>query len=128
MARAYSFDLRERVWAAWQRGEGTRPQLAARFGVSVSFVRDLARRGRERGEVAAKAHGGGRRPAADAAAQVAIAAAVAACNDATVDEHRQSLAAAGHRFARSTLGRWLLRLGLTRKKRRSATTRARPNA
>ena len=60
MSKAYSLDLRERVWGAWQRGGGSQPQIAARFGVSVSFVRDLSRRWRESGAVAAKAHGGGR--------------------------------------------------------------------
>ena len=62
MASSYSLDLRERVFGAWQRGEGSRPQIAARFGVSVSFVRDLSRRWRESGGVAPKVHGGGRRP------------------------------------------------------------------
>ena len=128
MASSYSLDLRERVFGAWQRGEGSQPQIAARFGVSVSFVRDLSRRWRESGGVAAKAHGGGRAPSVDATAAAAIKAAVAARHDATIEEHRQSLAAAGHRLAHSTLGRWLLQLKLTRKKRRSVTTSARPSA
>ena len=128
MAKTYSSDLRERVFGAWQRGEGSQPEIAVRFGVSVSFVRDLSRRWRESGGVAAKAHGGGRAPSVDAAVAKAIKAAVAARNDATIEEHRQSLAAAGYRLAHSTLGRWLLRLKLTRKKRRSATTSVRPSA
>ncbi len=122
MASSYSLDLRERVFGAWQRGEGSQPEIAARFGVSVSFVRDLSRRWRESGGVAPKAHGGGRAPSVDVAAVEAIKAAVAARNDATIEEHRQSLAAAGHRLAHSTLGRWLLALKLTRKKRLSVTT------
>ena len=127
MAKTYSLDLRERVSGAWQRGEGSQPEIAARFGVSVSFVRDLSRRWRESGAVAPKPRGGGRAPAASAAAQAAIQAAVAARNDATSEEHRQSLAAAGYPFAPSTLGHWLLKLGLTRKKRRSATTSVPPS-
>ena len=128
MASSYSLDLRERVFGAWQRGEGSQPEIAARFGVSVSFVRDLSRRWRESGGVAPKPHGGGRAASVNAAAAEAIRDAVAARNDATIEEHRQSLAAAGHGLAHSTLGRWLLTLKLTRKKRRSATTSARPSA
>ena len=128
MASSYSLDLRERVWGAWQRGEGSQPQIAARFGVSVSFVRDLSRRFRESGGVAPKARGGGRAPSVDTTAAEAIRAAVAAQNDATIEEHRQRLAAQGHRLAHSTLGHWLLKLKLTRKKRRWATTSAPPSA
>ena len=127
MASSYSLDLRERVFGAWQRGEGSQPEIAARFGVSVSFVRDLSRRWRESGGVAPKAHGGGRTPSVNAAATEAIKAAVAARHDATIEEHRQSLAAKGHRLAHSTLGHWLLKLRLTRKKRRSATTSVPPS-
>ena len=104
MASSYSLDLRERVFGAWQRGEGSQPEIAARFGVSVSFVRDLSRRWRESGSVAPKPHGGGRAPSVAAAAAAAIKAAVAARNDATIEEHRQSLAAAGHRLAHSDPG------------------------
>ena len=116
MAKAYSLDLRQKVFGAWQNGEGSQPEIAARFGVSVSFVRDLSRRFRTSGGVAAKAHGGGRAPGADAAACQQIERLVATHNDHTLDEHRQSLAEAGHSLSRSTLGRTLLKLGLTRKK------------
>ena len=122
MARAYSLDLRERVWTAWQRGEGSQRELAIRFGVSPSFVRDLSRRVRQSGSVAAKGHGGGRPSLADAALLAQVQAQVTAQNDATNDEHHQRLLAAGHRLSRATTGRLLLRLGLTRKKRRSAMT------
>ena len=90
--------------------------------MSVSFVRDLSRRFRQSGCVAAKAHDGGRVGGADAAACQRIKALVAAHNDHSIDEHRQSLAEAGRPLSRSALGRTLLKLGLTRKKRRSATT------
>ena len=128
MAKAYSLDLRQKVFGAWQNGEGSQPEIAARFGVSVSFVRDLSRRFRASGGVAAKAHGGGRVPSADATTCQQIERLVAAHNDHTVDEHRQSLAEAGRPLSRSALGRALLKLGLTRKKRRSVTTSAKPSA
>jgi len=128
MAKGYSLDLRRRVFGAWQRGEGSQSEIAARFAVSVSFVRDLSRRFRESGDVAAKPYGGGRTPSVDAAACQRIKALVAARNDATIEEHRQSLAEVGHHLGHSTLGHWLLKLGLTRKKRRSATTSETPRA
>ena len=117
-----------RVFGAWQRGEGSQSEIAARFAVSVSFVRDLSRRFRESGDVAAKPYGGGRAPSVDAATREVIKALVAARNDATIEEHRQSLAAAGRHLGHSTLGHWLHKLGLTRKKRPSATTSAKPSA
>ena len=44
--RAYSTDLRERVVAAYDAREGTQEQVAARFAVSVSWVRKLLRQRR----------------------------------------------------------------------------------
>ena len=128
MAKGYSLDLRRRVFGAWQRGEGSQSEIAARFAVSVSFVRDLSRRFREGGDVAAKPYGGGRAPSVDAATGAQIRALVAARNDATIEEHRQSLAQTGCHLGHSTLGHWLHKLGLTRKKRPSATTSAKPDA
>ena len=110
MPRAYSADLCERVWAAWQRGNESQQAVAARFGVSASFVRDLSRRFRTSGTLVPKAHGGGRRPAADN-------------NDLTNDECHRRLVAKGAALSRATVGRMLLRLALTRKKRRSKTTK-----
>jgi hypothetical protein len=37
---AYSMDLRERVVAACDAGDATREQVAARFSVSVRWIRD----------------------------------------------------------------------------------------
>ena len=124
MAKAYSLDLRERVWQAWQAGEGSQRELARRFHVSASFVRDLSRRFRTSGGVAPKTHGGGRQSLADAALLAQVQAQVAAQNDATNAEHHQRLLAAGYVLSRATTGRLLLGLRLTRKKRRPATTSA----
>lgn len=51
MPTAYSTDLRQRVLDAYQAKEGSQRQLAERFKVSLSFVRDLMRRNRETGNV-----------------------------------------------------------------------------
>ena len=128
MAKGYSLDLRRRVFGALQAGGETRAQIAARFLVSVSFVRDLARRFRTSGDVAAKPHGGGRSPRVDARTAERIKASVAACPDATIEEHRQRLTIAGCSLSHSALGRALLHLELTRKKRRKATRSATASA
>ena len=109
MAKAYSLDLRERVFGAWQCGEGSQRAIAGRFGVSERFVRGMVRRQRESGSVAA------------------LEAQVARHNDHTVAEQHAYLVAAGFAQSRATVGRWLLALRLTRKERRSKTTRRRAN-
>ena len=58
---AYSIDLRQRILSAWQNKEGSQRELAKRFQVSLSFIRDFLRRYRETGEIAAKPQGGDRR-------------------------------------------------------------------
>ena len=123
MPRAYSEDLRGRVWAVGQQSNESQRAVAARFGVSESFVRDLSRRFRATGSVAAKAHGGGRRPVADQKTLARLEALVARHDDLTNDEYHRRLSAKGSTLSRATVGRLLLRLELTRKKRRSKTTR-----
>ena len=123
MAKAYSLDLRERVFGAWQRGEGSQREVAARFEVSERFVRGVVRRQRESGSVAAKAHGGGRVALATVQSLAAVSAQAAANNDHNIAEHHASLVAAGFALSAATVGRMLLRLRQTRKKRRSRTTR-----
>jgi len=58
---AYSLDLREKILSAWQNKEGTQRELAKRFKVSLSFLRDFLRRYRETAQIAARAQGGDRR-------------------------------------------------------------------
>ena len=128
MAKAYSLDLRRKVFAAWQQGESSQAEVGERFGVSESFVRDLSALHRQTGDVAARPHGGGRQALATPAALAQLVGLVAAHNDHTIGEHHQSLLAAGFALSAATTGRLLLRLRLTRKKRRSRTTRRAANA
>lgn len=53
MPVAYSSDLRTRVIEAWKAFEGTQTQLAARFKVSLSFVKRVVRRYRTSGQTEA---------------------------------------------------------------------------
>ncbi|BBD70005.1 transposase (plasmid) [Nostoc commune HK-02] len=62
MPVSYSKDLRERVIRAWEAKEGSQRQLAQRFKVSLSFVRNLLRQYRTNGQIEAKRRGGYQKP------------------------------------------------------------------
>ncbi len=59
MPAPLSIDLRQRIIAAYAAKEGSQRQLAKRFKVSLSFIRDLMRHYRETGTVQPKPYGGG---------------------------------------------------------------------
>jgi transposase len=59
MPAPLSVDLRQRILSAYQAKEGSQRQLAERFKVSLSFIRDLMRHHRETGTVQPKPRGGG---------------------------------------------------------------------
>ena len=59
MPAPLSVDLRQRIVAAYEAKEGSQRQLAERFKVSLSFIRDLRRHHRETCTVQPKPHGGG---------------------------------------------------------------------
>ena len=113
--KPYSMDLRERVVAACDARDATRDQIAARFSVSVSWIRDLLSRRRRTGSIAPKSRGGGRVPAFDAAAATRLRHAVRDDDDATLQE---LAAAAGVACSPSADFRALKRLGITRQKSR----------
>ena len=115
--KPYSIDLRERVAAACDEGIDDRRRIAERFSVSESWIRRLLQRRRETGSLAPTAHGGGRPPAFAGESAERLRAAVAADPDATLEE----LAVAGGGVCgTSAIDRALRRLGITRKKSRSA--------
>jgi transposase len=117
---SYSIDLRERVVAACDRGEGTREQIAQRFCVSVSWVYKLLARRRDTGSTAPKPHGGGQPPAFRGESAERLRKAVEDCPDATLVELRE---ATGVDCGTSAVFRALNRLGPPRKKSRNG----RPN-
>ena len=114
--RSYSMDLRERVVAACDSGEGTREQIAKRFRVSVAGVYRLLARRRDTGSIAPKPHGGGQPPAFQGESAERLRKAVEDCPDATLEELRE---AAGVDCGTSAVFRALKRLALPRKKSRS---------
>jgi len=113
--KAYSTDLRRRVVAAYDAREGTQEQVAARFAVSLSWVRKLLRQRRDTGSIDPKPHGGGHAPAFDPAAAAEPRQAVLDDSDATPEELGH---AAGVTCSASAVYRALDRLGITRKKSR----------
>ena len=127
MAKAYALDLRRKVFAAGQQGQESQAAVGARLGVSESFVSGLAALHRQTGDVAARPRGGGRRSLATSAAREHLGGLGAAHNDHAIAEHQASRVGAGFAMSAATVGRLLLRLRLTRKKRCSRTTRRAAN-
>jgi putative transposase len=117
MARPYSEDLRARLVEAVEAG-ATRQATARRFGVSVSCVVKLVQRWRRSGTLAPGQLGGWKKPAL-AAHEDRVRALVTKRPDSTLDELRAALARENVRVSRWAVWRFLLALGLTRKKRRS---------
>jgi len=113
--KAFSTDLRVRVVAACDAGDATREQVAARFSVSVPWVRKLLRRRRETGSIEPRPRGGGRAPAFDGQAAGRLRQAVRDDDDATLVELAR---VAGVTCCASAVHRALVRLGITRKKSR----------
>ena len=56
--RAYSSDIREKIVHAYENSEGSQREIARRFDVSLSFVRDLLKRYRQTGILDPKKPGG----------------------------------------------------------------------
>ena len=84
--QAYSQDLRDRVAAAAALSHRSQSQVAAQFGVSVSFVAKRQQRQRLTGSVAAKPHSGGAMPCLPARAQKQGLAQVTRCPATTLAE------------------------------------------
>ncbi len=122
--KAYSTDPRGRVVAACDAREGTRGQVAARFSVSVEWIRKILRQRRDTGSIAPKPRGGGRARSFDQDAGRRLRQAVARDNDATLAELAH---AAGVACSVSVVHRESKMLGIARKKKsRRAAEQDRP--
>ena len=119
--RAYSSDLRQRVLEPALSGTLTQAQVAERFSVSLSFVEKLLGRPRTDGTPAPRPHGGGRRRVIPPAQEAVLLALLEADSDA-IDQAiaGRFTAATGQVLSTRTVNRMWHRLGITRKKRRSA--------
>ena len=129
--KAYSDDIRRRIVRSYQNGEGSQRQLAARFSVSLSFVRDLLRRFHSTGRFEPQPHGGGRTAMMNEETLAVVADLLRANPRATLDELCAQLAGRGHeRPSRATMHRALRKMKVRRGRSRRAatTTRARASA
>ena len=112
--RPYTMDLRERVAAAVDDGEGSQRQIARLFRVSVSFVSRLLKRRRESGTLAPEPHRGGPPRVLSIAERCRLWDLVKEHNDYTLEELRRR---GGFDCSLTTIWRALRRHGLTRKKK-----------
>lgn len=116
--RAYSPDLRERIIAALEAGTDPQSEIAATFGVSLSFVEKLWRKWRKTGNCDAWPDAGGRERSLKND-EAKIRAAVAEQPDLTLAELSEQIEAAqGTRVVPMTMSRELKGLNLPRKKSR----------
>jgi transposase len=121
----YSKDLRERVAAAVDHGEGSQREIARRFRVSLTFVFRLLQRRRDAGTLDPKPHGGGPPSSLEPDALRRLAELVRAQPDATLEQLREQ---GGFQCSLTTVWRALRRQGLTRKKKtQHADERDRPD-
>ena len=118
MPVAYSEDLRGRVIAAWEAKEGSQRQLAKRFKVSLSFVRNLLRHYRINGKIAAKRRGGYQKPTIGDEHLSIIQSLVESKNDLLLSELCDRFEEhTGIRVSIPTMYRAVQRLGLRHKKK-----------
>ena len=110
---AYSMDLRERVIAAYDRGDGSSRQLAEVFDVSASWIRKLLRLRRERGSIAAIEYTPGPKRKLTDRHIDRICKLLTEEPDLTAEEVRRRLRLP---LSASRVSAILLKMGLTRKK------------
>ena len=115
MRRTLSLDLRERILASYDNGEGTREGIAHRFRVSLGMVKKLLQQRRHVGDISPRHHLAGRKPMILAAHQRQLRALLAKKADLTLKEMRAALTLGCSLQAIHTV---LDKMGLTLKKRR----------
>ena len=120
MARAYDDDLRRKLLAAHDRGEGWLRELASRFGVSYGWAWKISAQRKHSGQPERVRHHPGRKPHAGVEAQQRVLAWVAANPDLTLAEIQSKLASEARvQLSRGRVWYLVRRLGLRLKKSRS---------
>ena len=111
--RPLSADLRERIVAAYEAGEGGYGVIAARFQVGRTVVGKLVRQKRDLGSLEPQVHRRGRKPAVSGEQAVALQEHLEKYPDATVLERREAL---GLKCSEKTLWQTLRKMGWRFKK------------
>ncbi len=126
MSKALSLDLRNRVLSAVSEGMSHRA-AGARFGVSAASVSRWRALEREPGDARPKALGGDRRSGRIEAQRGVILGLLEERRDMAIEELRAALGDRDLTFSYGSIQRFLVRHGITRKKRpamrRSKTVR-----
>jgi transposase len=116
MGQPLSMDLRSRVLAAVDEGMSCRA-AAARFGVAPSTAIRWEAQRRETGSFAPKPQGGDMRSRRVEERRADILSVWEARKDITLDELQAALMETGLTVSRTSLHRFFVRHGITRKKR-----------
>jgi transposase len=111
-----SLDLRERIVSSYDHREGTRPEIAHRFRVSLGMVKKLLQQRRRTGDIAPRHRFAGRKPMIVAAHRSQMQSLLAKKNDLTLKELR---VATGLKCSLQAINVVLGKMGLTYKKRHS---------
>jgi transposase len=114
--RTLSLDLRERIVASYDKEEGTREQVASRYGVSLGMVKKLLQQRRRTGDIAPRHRFSGRKRLILHSHQQTMRSLLAKKPDLTLKELRAALKLP---CTLPAIHYALLALGLTYKKRRS---------
>ena len=111
-----SIDLRKRIVAAYDRGDGTRQQIADRYDVSLGMVKKLLIQRQRTGDIAPRHRFSGRKPKITPRHQQRLRRLVSDYPDMTLEELRDAI---GLECTVPAIHYALCRLGLPLKKRRS---------
>lgn len=114
--RTLSLDIRERILFSYDNDEGTRPEIAHRFRVSLGMVKKLLQQRRRTGDIAPRHHLAGRKPMIVAGHRSQLRSLLDRKNDLTLKELR---AATGLKCSLQAINVVLGKMGLTYKKRHS---------
>lgn len=118
MSAPLSADLRRRILAALDAGEGSQRHIAQRFRVGRATVERLVRRVRETGSMDPKPHGGGQRPRLVETDREQLLAWLEADPDLRQEDIADRFKQMKRPMSQQAVSRGLRRLGITRKKRR----------
>ena len=98
--RTLSLDVRERILCSYDRDEGTRPEIAHRFRVSLGMVKKLLQQRRRTADIAPRHRFAGRKPLIVATHKSQIRSLLTQRNDLTLKElrggHGTQVLLAGH--------------------------------
>jgi transposase len=116
--KPYGLEFRQKIVDTYFNEDTSQRKVAKRFGVALSFVEKLLKQLRDTGDLAPKPHGGGPKPKLNAEQIALVNSLVEADNDATLEELCEQIKEkTSITISRSTMGRVVQQLNLTRKKK-----------